>query len=160
VLGSAPATTSPEHERLLRASGVDRVFIDNGVIADQVREVLPGGADKVLELVGDTRLDSLRCAKPRGIVCITGTVGEAASPPGFRPMEAIPSTVCVMSYHGGAENFMQRPLQTLIERIAAGELPIQVGKLFTLEQVHEAHLCMEENKGGGKIVILTSNVGP
>jgi NADPH:quinone reductase-like Zn-dependent oxidoreductase len=155
----AATTRRPEHERLLRTSGVDQVFIDNGVIADQVHEVLPGGADKVLELVGDTLLDSLRCAKPRGIVCITGTVGEARSLQGFAPAEAIPSTVYLTSYHGGAESFMQTPLQTLLEKIAAGRLPIQVGKLFTLEQVREAHQCMEENKGAGKIVILTGTTG-
>jgi NADPH:quinone reductase-like Zn-dependent oxidoreductase len=156
----AASTRRPEHARLLRASGVDQVFIDNGLIAEQVREVLPGGADKVLELVGSTLADSLRCAKPRGIVCMTGTVGKSGLSQGLGAMEVIPSTVCLTSYHGGAENFMQTPLQELIEKIAAGQLPIQVGKLFTLAQVQEAHLCMEENNGGGKIVILTSNINP
>lgn len=151
----AATTRRPEHETLLRASGVDQVFIDNGVITEQVHEVLPGGADKVLELVGRTLLDSLRCAKQRGIVCMTGMVGDAGSQEGFRPMEAIPSTVCLTSYHGGAEDFMKTPLEELVEKIASGQLPIQVGKLFGLEQVAEAHRCMEENKAGGKIVILT-----
>jgi NADPH:quinone reductase-like Zn-dependent oxidoreductase len=130
------------------------VFIDNGVIAEQVHEVLPGGADKVLELVGRTLLDSLRCAKQRGIVCMTGMVGDAGSREGFRPMEAIPSTVCLTSYHGGVEDFMQTPLEELVEN-ASAQLPIQVGKMFRLEHVAEAHGCMEENKAGGKIVILT-----
>jgi NADPH:quinone reductase-like Zn-dependent oxidoreductase len=151
----AATTRRPEHEMLLRASGVDQVFIDKGVIAEQVREVLPGGVDKVLELVGPTLVDSLRCAKQRGIVCMTGTVADGQSLDGFRPMEAIPTTVCLTSYHGSVDDFMQTPLDELVEKIASGRLSIQVGKVFRLEQVAGAHRCMEENKAGGKIVILT-----
>ena len=32
---------------------------------------------------------------------------------------------------------------------------IQTGPVFKLEPVAEAHRCMEENKAGGKIVVLT-----
>jgi NADPH:quinone reductase-like Zn-dependent oxidoreductase len=65
----AATTRNPERENLLRASGVDQVFIDTGTIAEQVMEVCANGVDKVLELVGTTTLkDSLRCAKQRGIV--------------------------------------------------------------------------------------------
>jgi NADPH:quinone reductase-like Zn-dependent oxidoreductase len=151
----AATTRWPEHEMLLRASGVDQVFIDRGVIAEQVREVLPGGVDKVLELVGPTLVDSLRCAKQHGIVCMTGTVADGHSSEAFRPMEAIPTTVCLTSYHGSVEDFMQTPLEGLVEMIVSSQLPIQVGKVFGLEQVANAHRCMEENKAGGKIVILT-----
>ena len=72
----AETTRRPDREKLLRASGVDQVFIDAGSIAEQVKEVSPGGVGKVLELVGATTLlDSLRCAKQRGVVCMTGIVG-------------------------------------------------------------------------------------
>src|SRR5713226_7129584 len=70
-------TRNPDRGPLLRASGVDQVFIDTGSIADQVREVCPRGVDKVLELIGTTTLkDSLRCARQRGTVCMTGMVGN------------------------------------------------------------------------------------
>src|SRR5579862_9896598 len=52
----AATTRKPAREALLRSSGVDQVFIDNGLIAAQVKEVFPRGADKVLELVGATTL--------------------------------------------------------------------------------------------------------
>jgi NADPH:quinone reductase-like Zn-dependent oxidoreductase len=39
--------------------------------------------------------------------------------------------------------------------IAAGTLRVQVGKTFHLDEIAEAHRCMEENKAGGKIVVLT-----
>lgn len=152
----ASTTRRPDREKLLRASGVDQVFIDTGSITGQVKEVSPGGMDKVLELVGmTTLLDSLHCAKPRGIVCMTGMVGNKWTLDNFSPMEAIPTAVSLTTYDGGPEDFMLTPLETLVEQIAAGTLRIQVGKTFRLDQISEAHRCMEENKAGGKIVVLT-----
>ncbi len=55
----AATTRNPDREKLLRASGVDQVFIDTGSIAEQVKEVCPKGVDKVLELVGTTTLERL-----------------------------------------------------------------------------------------------------
>ncbi len=152
----AATTRNPDREKLLRASGVDQVFIDTGSIAEQVQEVCPKGVDKVLELVGTTTLkDSLRCAKQRGIVCMTGIVGNKWSFDNFAPMEAIPTAVSLTTYAGESEDFMRTPLEDLVEKIAAGTLHVQVGKTFHLDEIAEAHRCMEENKAGGKIVVLT-----
>ena len=151
----AATTRRPDREQLLRASGVDQVFIDMGAIAEQVKEVCPSGVHKVLELVGTTTLkDSLRCTKQRGIVCMTGIVGNKWSFDNFAPMEAIPTAVSLTTYAGEAEDFMRTPLEELIEQIAAGTLQVQVGKVFHLDEIVDAHRCMEENKAGGKIVVL------
>ena len=47
------------------------------------------------------------------------------------------------------------PLEELVEQVAAGTLRVQVGKISRLDDIVEAHRCMEENKAGGKIVVLT-----
>jgi NADPH:quinone reductase-like Zn-dependent oxidoreductase len=152
----AGTTRKPDRDQLLRASGVDQVFIDTGSIAQQVKEVCPGGVDKVLELVGTTTLkDSLRCAKQHGIVCMTGIVGNKWSFENFAPMDAIPTAVSLTTYAGESEDFMRTPLQELVDQIAAGILHVQIGKTFHLDEIVEAHHCMEENKAGGKIVVLT-----
>ncbi len=152
----ASTTRNPERNQLLLSSGADQVFIDTGSIAEQVREVCAGGVDKVLELVGTTTLkDSLRCAKQGGIVCMTGIVGNKWSFGDFAPMEAIPTAVCLTSYAGESEDFMRMPLEELAQQIATGKLHVQVGKVFRLGEIVEAHRCMEENKAGGKIVVLT-----
>jgi NADPH:quinone reductase-like Zn-dependent oxidoreductase len=156
--GATVASTSrrPDREQLLRASGADQVFIDTGAIAGQVKEVFPSGVDKVLELIGTTTLgDSLRCAKQRGIVCMTGMVGNKWSLDDFSPMDLIPSSVCLTTYDGGPEDFMLTPLDELVEQVAAGTLRVQVGRVFNLDDIVEAHRCMEENRAGGKIVVLT-----
>jgi NADPH:quinone reductase-like Zn-dependent oxidoreductase len=152
----AATTRKPDREKLLRTNGADQVFIDAGSIAGQVREVFPGGVDKVLELVGTTTLDdSLLCAKPHGIVCMTGMVGDKWSIEDFSPMDEIPTAVHLTTYSGGAEDFMLTPLDELAEQIAAGTLHVHVGKVFHLDEIAEAHRCMEDNKAGGKIVVLT-----
>ncbi len=152
----AATTRKPDRDKLLRASGVDQVFIDTGSIAEQVKEVCSGGVDKVLELVGTTTLqDSLRCAKQRGIVCMTGMVGNKWSIDNFSPMDMIPTAVSLTTYDGGPDDFMRTPLEELIEQIAAGTLRVNVGKVFHLDEIAEAHRCMEENEAGGKIVVLT-----
>ena len=56
---------------------------------------------------------------------------------------------------GEAEDFMLTPLEELAQQIAAGKLHVQVGKVFKLDDIVEAHRCMDENRAGGKIVVLT-----
>ncbi len=151
----AATTRNPERGDLLRANGVDQVFVDTGSIARQVRQVYPEGVEKVLELVGTTSLkDSLQCAKRGGIVCMTGIVGNKWSFDDFSPMEVIPSTVGLTVYTGESAEFMAMPLEELVEQVAAGTLHVQVGRTFPLDEIVAAHRLMEENKAGGKIVVL------
>jgi NADPH:quinone reductase-like Zn-dependent oxidoreductase len=152
----ASTTRNSDRESLLKSHGVDQVFIDDGSIADRVNGALPGGAEKVLELIGATTLrDSLRCAKQGGIVCMTGIVGNKWSFEEFAPMDFIPTAVCLTTYAGDSEDFMLMPLQELVEQVASGVLEVQIGKVFHLDEIVEAHRCMEQNKAGGKIVVLT-----
>jgi len=152
----AATTRNPERENLLRASGVDQVFVDTGTIAEQVMEVCANGVDKVLELVGTTTLkDSLRCAKQRGIVCMTGIVGNKWSFDNFAPMDAIPTGVCLTVYAGESDDFMRTPLNELAEQVTSGKLNVQVGRTFHFDEIAAAHRLMEQNQAGGKIVVLT-----
>ena len=148
---------NPAREPLLRAGGADHVVIDDGAIATRVQSLPGGAADKVLELIGTTTLaDSLRCAREPGTVCMMGMVGDKWSFDNFSPMEVIPTAVCLTTYDGGAVDFMRTPLQQLVAQVEAGTLRVHVGKIFHLDQIAEAHRLMEENKAGGKIVVLTS----
>jgi NADPH:quinone reductase-like Zn-dependent oxidoreductase len=85
---------------------------------------------------------------------MTGMVGNKWSFDNFSPMDVIPTAVCFTTYDGGAEDFMLTPLEELVEKIAAGQMPIHVDRVFRLDQIVDAHRCMEENKAGGKIVVL------
>ena len=156
--GAVVAATSrkADREALVRDNGAHEFLVDGIGIAEEVRSVFPGGADKILELVGtSTLLDSLQCARPGGIVCMTGMVGNKWEFDSFSPMGAIPTAVCLTTYSGGPDDFMRTPLQELIQQIEAGTLSPRIGKVFALDDIVEAHRCMEENRAGGKIVVTT-----
>ncbi len=140
---------------MLRENGADHVFVDDGSIAEQMHSVFPDGIDKVLELIGTTTLaDSLQCAAPGGSVCMTGMVGDSWAFRDFAPMDVIPSSVNLTTYSGGTADFMQTPLQSLLEQVEEGRLSPRIGKVFRLDEIVEAHRCMEENRAGGKIVVV------
>jgi len=149
-------TRNPAKGAALRENGAEQVLIDAGAIAAQLHEVSPGGVDKVLELIGTTTLmDSLRCAKPLGTVCMMGMVGNKWSFDNFSPMEAIPSTVRLTTYDGGTADVMSTPYTKLLDEVERGRLRLSVSGVFQLADIVEAHRCMEENRAGGKIVVLT-----
>ncbi|KAJ4522481.1 hypothetical protein HRR90_001900 [Exophiala dermatitidis] len=137
---------------LLHKSGVDQVIVDDGNVAEQVKA---DKFDKVLELIGTTTLeDSLQCAAGGGIVCMTGIVGNKWALDHFAPMDAIPNTVCLTIYSGGPDEFKETPLNDLLKQIDNGTLPVQIGKVFKLDEIVQAHDAMEKNLARGKIVVL------
>jgi NADPH:quinone reductase-like Zn-dependent oxidoreductase len=152
----ASTTRRPERADLLRASGADDVYVDDGAIAGQLKRNPIGGFDKVLELIGTTTLvDSLHCCREGGIVSMTGIVGNKWSLDAFSPMDSIPTAVSLTVYAGESDDFMRTPLEELARQVAAGSLHVQAGRTFRLDEIVEAHHCMEDNKAGGKIVVLT-----
>ena len=151
----AGTTRKTGRDDLLKSSGCDHVIIDNGHVHDPLRKIWPGGADKVLELVGTASLvDSLSCVARGGICCMTGMVSGQWSLPDFEVMAAVPTAVCLTTYQGDEKDFVQTPLEEMVRQIKGGSLRVSVGKTFPLEEVVEAHRTMEENRAGGKIVLL------
>ncbi len=70
-------TRNPAKADALHRLGVERVLIDDGDIASQVRRIVPGGGDRALELVGTpTVFDTLRANRVHGVVCFTGMLSN------------------------------------------------------------------------------------
>ena len=153
----AATTRKPDREKLAPGKRRDQVFIDTGSIAEQVKETCPGGVDKVLELVGTTTLNDSTALRQTEWDRLHDwhRRQQMVDSTNFSPMEAIPTTVCLTTYAGDSEDFMRTPLDELAGQVAAGTLHVQVGKTFQLDEIAEAHRFMEENKAGGKIVVLT-----
>ena len=155
----AATTRKAEREKLLRANGAEQVFIDNGTIADQVKQ--SGKFNKVLEMVGVTTLrDSLQCVDEGGIVCMVGSVsGKWAFDDEFSPMVSIPTAVSLTAYHSSAKAFVETPLDEIVEQLGTGRVQSLIGKVFVgLDKINEAHRCMDEDKAGGKIVVLIDDI--
>jgi NADPH:quinone reductase-like Zn-dependent oxidoreductase len=151
----AATSRTPDRLEILRATGADYAILDTGQIAVEVRSIFPGGANKVLELVGTTTLlDSLQATALHGRVAMTGMVGNEWSFREFSPMGAIPTGVNLTTYSGGAEDFLATPLQDVIDAVESGTTTVRLGPTFSLGEIVEAHRTMEENRAGGKIVVL------
>ena len=154
VVGATSRST--DGEAAIRAAGASHFFWDNGAIAPAVHAAWPGGAHKVLELVGTTTLiDSLQATTESGIVCMAGMVGNQWSLQHFAPMDAIPTGVSLTTYSGGVADFMALPFQQLIDRVESGAITITLGPTYRMEQIVEAHAAMEQSSTRGKLVVLT-----
>ena len=149
--------TDQETAQMLKESGVDHVIIDEGAsLRENVMSIVPGGVDKALDLVGGASIpDSLSCLAKDGVCCMTGLVGGSPLVPDFNPLAMIQTERYLTAY--GERTFAPSnlPLDGLIQQIIDGKLNIQIGEVYQMEQIVEAHECMERNESGGKIVVLT-----
>ncbi len=150
------ATTRNETKTsALIQNGADHVIIDDGSIANKVREISEEAVDKVLELVGTVTLkDSLQCLAPRGICCMTGILGNSWTMAEFTPMGDIPSTRRLTSYMGEAENLSTESLQEFIDAVEQGAIALNIDKVFQLDEIPQAHEYMEANQARGKLVVI------
>lgn len=147
-------TRNSEKRQALLDNGVDHVILDEGTVKDQVRKIYPSGVDKVLELIGTRTLkDSLKCIAPKGMVCMTGILGNEWTMKEFTPMGDIPSLGRLTVYMGESNNLSKNLLQEFIDDVERGTIQLRIDRIFQLDEVVKAHQYMEENKAKGKLVV-------
>ena len=147
-------TRNLNKKQALMDNGVDHVVIDNGSVKDKVREIYPDGVNKVLELIGtETLKDSLKCIATKGMVCMTGILGNEWTMKDFTPMGDIPSLGRLTVYMGESKNLSKDLLQEFIDEIENGSIRLNIDTVYNLDQVAEAHQYMDDNKAKGKIVV-------
>ena len=147
-------TRNEAKKKFLIENGADHVLIDNGTVSQELRALFPEGVNKVLELIGiKTLKDSLKCIKPKGIVCMTGILGGEWTLKEFTPMGDIPSLGRLTVYMGDAANLRKELLQDFIDAVENGEITLNIDKVFSLDQIVEAHTYMESNQAKGKLVV-------
>lgn len=133
----------------LKSIGADCCIIDDERIHEQDLSFKP---NKLLELVGPRTLrDSLLTVTHPGYVCNTGILGNVFSVANFDPIKYIPNGVFLTGF------FSNFPTQETIDRMfavikSAGIQPLY-SKVFTIEQIAEAHTLLEKGGAGGKIVL-------
>jgi NADPH:quinone reductase-like Zn-dependent oxidoreductase len=140
----------------LREAGADQVVLDDGAIAPRVRELVPGGVDATLELVGTPTLhDSLEATRVHGVVCAAGYLSNEWIVPAFYPSGFLPRGVRLAGYFGDASDLPQAVLQDFLDAIAAGEATMPIAKTYTTEEIATAHDDMEHDRVAGKLVVST-----
>jgi NADPH:quinone reductase-like Zn-dependent oxidoreductase len=137
-------------------SEADHIVVDDGAIAARVRELVPGGVDATLELVGTPTLrDSLEATRVHGVVCVAGYLSNEWIVPGFYPTGFLPNGVRLAGYSGDASDLPQPVLQEFLDAVAAGEATVPIAGTYTMDEIATAHDDMEHDRVAGKLVVST-----
>nr|MBA3907244.1 zinc-binding dehydrogenase [Pseudonocardiales bacterium] len=148
-------TRDAAHSDVLHRAGAAYVVLDDGAIAEQVRDVVPGGVDLALELVGAPTLrDTLAATRTHGVVCFTGMLSNQWVVPDFYPIDYLAHGVRLTAYAGDATDLPADVLQTYLDDVAAGRATVPMARAFALDGIVEAHRLMEEGGAGGKLVVV------
>ena len=148
-------TRSAARAAKLAGHGVDDRVVDTGSIAGEVRELVPGGVDGAIELVGTPTLpDSLAATRVHGTVCFTGMLSNEWTVPDFYPIGYLPNGVRLTGYGGDSADLPAQVLQRYLDGIAAGRIDLGEPRVYRLEQIRDAHDDMEHNRVVGKQVVV------
>lgn len=157
-LGATVLATTRQRDRLdtLAAHGVEHPILDDGILAAQVRRIVPDGVDAALELVGTPTLpDTLDATRVGGTVCFAGMLSNQWTVPDFYPIGYLPRGVRLSAYSGDATDLPADVLQDVVDRIAAKTFLLGPTTVYRLDQIRQAHHDMETNTATGKLVVLT-----
>src|SRR5215210_2953829 len=124
---------------------------------EQVREATDGnGADVILEMVGSDFLQkNLQCLNAFGRMVVYGAAsGDRGS---LVPAELMKNNHVVAGFY--LPNIMARPelfgpsLEKVLGWISSGDLKLNIGARYPLDQASEAHGALEGRETTGKIVL-------
>ena len=142
------STRNPAKATRLQAVGFDGVITEaNGKI--QTNQ----SYDKILELVGPATLrDSFSHINEQGIVCNTGQLGNIWYVNNFDPIIELKNNSYLTAFYSG--NVSQAKLDAMFDYIRQFNVKILIERVFTLEQVPEAHRFLQSADGFGKVVVM------
>jgi NADPH:quinone reductase len=158
--GSRVIATTRSRERfaMLEKLGASRAELEVPNLAARIREAKE--IDGVLDLVGNsTILDSLDMLRRGGSACLAGWLGGLAPIPDFNPLLRMASGVNLTffgSFVFGTPGFplSDVPLQDIARQVRDGRLEAKPSRVFSFDQIHEAHRVMEAGQAGGKMVVV------
>jgi NADPH:quinone reductase len=146
-------TRKTEKLELLKRHGADHALLENGTIEEQLHSIYPDGVSKVLEFIGPATLkESMQCLSYHGFICCTGVLGKIGIIEDFDPIKDIPNGVYLCSFYSNYPT--QIAIDNIFEHIKKYRLKPPIAKVFSLEEITDAHLLMESNMANGKIVVL------
>jgi len=148
----AATTRSMSKEQFLKEKGVDEVIIEDEKFDENLRKLFPEGVDKVLELIGSPTLkSSLKSVKQGGTVCMTGCLGGWVINE-FEPLDDIISESYLTSFNSTYVN--ENVVSEMFDFIEKYSIKPEISRVFTLDEISEAHKFLEGNKANGKVVVV------
>ncbi len=149
-------TRDPEKKQRLTAAGCDAVIVDSGQIVDAVGGLVPGGVDRVIDLVGPSCLkDSLAACAHGGALCAVGRLGGLAERVDRWALGGLLEHVRLTDFDVESQPWegTQCRLQEVVEDVAAGGLAAGIEATIGLEDIVAAHRTIESGRTCGRIVM-------
>src|SRR5712692_4605695 len=154
--GATVLATTRRADRIQTLSdhGVDCPLVDTGQISSDVRQILPGGVDAALELIGTPTLpDTLASTRVHRTVCFTGMLSNEWIVPNFYPIAYLPKGVRLTAYGGDSGYLPGDVLQRYLDKIASGQISLGPTNVYRFDDIRKAHADMEHNRAVGKLVV-------
>ena len=146
------STRNANKREILLRQGADQVVIDDGTLKAQVLRIFPSGVNKILELIGATTLfESASLLRHHGIVCATGILGKKGTLDNFYPIKDLPSGVYLTGFSSNSPS--QAVIDDIFEHIHKHNLHPVISKVFSLDEIGQAHTLMENNTANGKVIV-------
>jgi NADPH2:quinone reductase len=160
ITGAHVIATARSQERfaMLENLGAARVEVERPDLAAHIPEAKQ--IDAVLDLVGNsTILDSLDMLRVGGTACLAGWLGGLAPIGDFNPLARMASGVSFSFFASpvfGNPGFevSDIPLGDIAQQIADGKLDAKPARVFSFDEIREAHRVAESGEAGGKIVVV------
>lgn len=154
VVGTA---STAEKRARVQTLGAARVVPYEGFENAVREETAGGGPDIVLETIGGAVLRrSLRVLPPLGRLVILGMVSREA--PAIDSVQLLFRSQTVQGFHLrsllGRHEVLSASLRRILGWISAGELRVEVGRVFPLPEIRYAHEYLASRKAQGKIVLV------
>jgi NADPH:quinone reductase-like Zn-dependent oxidoreductase len=153
-IGSTVLATTRNADKLelLKRQGADFALLDDATLPEQFHSLYPDGVTKALELVGPaTLLQSMNFLSYHGMICSTGVLGHKMSLDSFDPIKDIPNGIYLCSFFSNYPT--QEKMNKIFNHIRQHNVKPPIGKVFSIDEIAEAHLLMEGNLANGKIVV-------
>jgi NADPH:quinone reductase-like Zn-dependent oxidoreductase len=136
----------------LKAIGADECVVDDGCLCDKSIANRP---NKVLELVGPKTLaDSMLVVTRPGYVCDTGILGNVYALQQFDPIKQIPNGVFLSGFYSNYPT--QENVDAMMAIINNNGIKPLYSKVYTLDEIANAHALLERGGAGGKIVLTVN----
>ncbi|HZZ45451.1 MAG TPA: zinc-binding dehydrogenase [Pseudonocardia sp.] len=149
---------TPERIPMLEKLGVTRVEIEAPDLSTRIPDAKK--IDAVLDLVGNSViLDSLDMLRRGGTACLAGWLGGLDPIKDFNPLLQMARGVNFSFFAGwvwGTPEFplSDVPLGEIAQHVHNGQLEAKPWRVFTFDEIREAHRIMEANEQKGKMVVV------
>jgi NADPH2:quinone reductase len=159
--GATVISTASSDEKVerLREFGLDHgINYARDSFVERTRELTDGrGADVVLDSIGGQNLvDSIGALAYRGTLVSVGVAGRAGSSVEARDLWAQNNTLRGVFLGGAMMTEYARVhgmIADLFERLASGELRVEIDRTFPLAEAAAAHAYIESRQAFGRVVL-------